>query len=375
MSILEPRPSISDLSMRSRASTTLQDVAEQLSDVLQRAVAVTTVDRDLHVMSERRPHHHRPALEAGVVEHDSHGTTVDIRSGAQLVGHLWIASLEMPALTHAQYEAIDSAVALASRIIGGRSPQSWSDREAVMSSLLSESDEERRAAYAAALSRRWLQRGEGTVVRALMIDTAAGAVERLAFGRFLTTLRPVTLWLGGERRGFLFAVGPQIDAATDRTIIEEGARRGIRILGIGTATPLRAADDLKAAADQAAAAAELSASFEEFQPSVDITALGGWTLLNAVTWDPTWLQVISPAADALVSHGDETQRRTIETLLDVGGQVSAACELLFLHRTTLYYRLEKMPDVVREAMADGMKRSTLHLALKLVRIWESTGRI
>jgi DNA-binding PucR family transcriptional regulator len=65
----------------------------------------------------------------------------------------------------------------------------------------------------------------------------------------------------------------------------------------------------------------------------------------------------------------------VETYLDVSGNVVAACELLFVHRTTLYYRLEKMPPVVREALADGMKRSTLHLSLKLIRMWEATGRL
>jgi sugar diacid utilization regulator len=62
-------------------------------------------------------------------------------------------------------------------------------------------------------------------------------------------------------------------------------------------------------------------------------------------------------------------------LRDFDPWVKAACEVLFIHRTTLYYRLEKMPEVVREALADGMKKSTLHLALKLIRLWEASGRV
>jgi len=31
--------------------------------------------------------------------------------------------------------------------------------------------------------------------------------------------------------------------------------------------------------------------------------------------------------------------------------------------------------VQRAALDDGVKRSTLHLALKLIRLWESTGRL
>ena len=51
------------------------------------------------------------------------------------------------------------------------------------------------------------------------------------------------------------------------------------------------------------------------------------------------------------------------------------CEELHIHRTTLYYRLENMPQVVKDAMDDGMKRSALHLGLKLASYWENAGHI
>jgi hypothetical protein len=34
-----------------------------------------------------------------------------------------------------------------------------------------------------------------------------------------------------------------------------------------------------------------------------------------------------------------------------------------------------MPQVVKDALDDGAQRSALHLCLKLIRLWESTGRI
>jgi hypothetical protein len=63
------------------------------------------------------------------------------------------------------------------------------------------------------------------------------------------------------------------------------------------------------------------------------------------------------------------RRETVETYLDAGCNVVVACERLHIHRTTLYYRLDTMPEVVRDALADGLKRSTLHLSLKLLRLW------
>ncbi|WP_165063855.1 helix-turn-helix domain-containing protein [Marisediminicola senii] len=361
-----------------RASLSLQDVVEQLSEAVHRAVSITTLDRSVHVTSERKGAHLRAVAgpAAGIPALGSPHLTVEIHSSESLVGHLWVAGSEtQPALGRAEREAVDSAVVLAAGIIDGELTTLRSSRHAIMGMLLSEKTHERRGAYAAAVNRQWLQRGQDTVVRAIMVDEPLNAVGSMAFGRYLAGLRPSPLWLVADRPGYLFAVGPRLSQETDQTIIDEGHRRGVRILGIGTASPRRAAEDLLEAADQAATAAELSASMSEFGPAVDIKDLGGWALLSAVKWDPAWLEVISPAAVVLTAKGNEMQRHTIETLLDVGGQVTAACEQLFVHRTTLYYRLEKMPTVVREAMADGMKRSTLHLALKLVRLWESSGRV
>ena len=98
-------------------------------------------------------------------------------------------------------------------------------------------------------------------------------------------------------------------------------------------------------------------------------------LLASASANPDALRIISPAADVLYSQTDDTQRLTVETYLDVGANVVAACRILFVHRTTLYYRLERMPPIVKDALDDGVKRSTLHLALKLIRLWESTGRL
>lgn len=67
---------------------------------------------------------------------------------------------------------------------------------------------------------------------------------------------------------------------------------------------------------------------------------------------------------------DQMRRTTIEAYLDSGCSVAIACRTLFIHRTTLYYRLESMSDTVRDALADGLQRSTLHLGLKLLRLWD-----
>ncbi|MFS0734584.1 helix-turn-helix domain-containing protein [Microbacterium sp. 1P10UB] len=249
------------------------------------------------------------------------------------------------------------------------------DRDGVFFALTSVDPLVRRDAFETAVDNRWLRRGQDTIVRVVLIDSAVSVLRRARFGRRLTALRPGVVQLAGLRSGAVILVGHAGGADLDARIHGEAEARGIRILGIGTASPSPTAPDLERAVAEATHAAELSAAFEEFRPAVDSSDLGGWLLLATARLDPASLAAVSPAAHALVTRGDEIQRRTVETYLDVAGNVPAACEVLFIHRTTLYYRLERMPAEVREALADGMKRSTLHLALKLIRLWEAGGRI
>jgi hypothetical protein len=248
-------------------------------------------------------------------------------------------------------------------------------REEALLDLLADDESRRRSAYERARRHRWFHLDAGTVVRAILIDAAVSDAESTAFAQRLSRLRPVPAFFSRRRSNLLFVIGPPSDGDLDALILREAESRGIRVLGIGSASPDRDATDLGDAADEAALAATLAAALPQFHPAVDARELGGWLLLASAAATPSGLATLSPAADALCRHTDQSQRVTIETYLDVGANVVAACDLLFLHRTTLYYRLDRMPQVVKEALADGFARSTLHLALKLVRLWESTGRM
>jgi hypothetical protein len=248
-------------------------------------------------------------------------------------------------------------------------------REETVRDLLADDASRRRSAYERARRHRWFRLDAGTAVRAILIDAAVADAESTVFARRLSRLRPVPAYFAGRRSNLVFVVGPPSDGDLDGLILREAESSGIRVLGIGSASPDRDATDLVDAADEAALAATLAAALPQFHPAVDARDLGGWLLLASTAAAPNGLATLSPAADALCRHADQSQRVTIETYLDVGANVVAACDLLFLHRTTLYYRLDRMPPVVKEALADGFARSTLHLALKLVRLWEATGRM
>jgi hypothetical protein len=62
---------------------------------------------------------------------------------------------------------------------------------------------------------------------------------------------------------------------------------------------------------------------------------------------------------------------TLETYLDAAGNAQSTAEALHLHRTSLYYRLQRVEQLADTDLKDGMERLALHLTLKIARL---TGR-
>ena len=54
----------------------------------------------------------------------------------------------------------------------------------------------------------------------------------------------------------------------------------------------------------------------------------------------------------------------LETYLDLAGDVKAASARLNLHRSSLYYRLDRISQLLGSDLSDGLIRLDLHLALK-----------
>lgn len=63
-----------------------------------------------------------------------------------------------------------------------------------------------------------------------------------------------------------------------------------------------------------------------------------------------------------------TLRHTLETYLDLGGDAGATTKVLHLHRTSLYYRLDRIGQLTGLDLREGLIRLDLHLALKLDRL-------
>lgn len=246
----------------------------------------------------------------------------------------------------------------------------WSapdDRAFVLGDLLCDHRDRRRRALHTARTRRWLDAYGDVVVRSVLLSTTS-VQQRDEFARALRHGgRDHTIVL--EQLGeFVLVTSERRAPGTVADWIGSVVPTGVRVSAIGSASLHADEDDLLHAVDEARTAADIVGQVGQAVGSTRAEELGGWRLLHAIEADPSLITAVSPAADEL-RHADPVRLETIETYLDAGCNVVAACERLHIHRTTLYYRLDTMPEVVREALADGWKRSTLHLTLKLLRLW------
>ena len=106
----------------------------------------------------------------------------------------------------------------------------------------------------------------------------------------------------------------------------------------------------------------LAAGARLARPSWD--ALGAWRLIAEA---PPSVRVaeIHPAAEVLAAHPRAGLATTARVVLDLGGDIAAAAEALHVHRTTLYYRLDRIRELTGVDLRAGTGRADLQLALWL----------
>lgn len=249
----------------------------------------------------------------------------------------------------------------------------WSirdERAAVARDLLGDDRDHRRRALRTARQRRWIESFGDVVVRIVVAETTSTPAFDELVRALASSGRDHSLVLDAPGGAGVAIVTTE---RRTRTPIEDWIRSaaptGVRIAAIGSASLLPEDDDLLRPVDEARTAAEIVEQIgQDALGSHRAEDLGGWRLLHAIAGDPALVSSASPAAEELW-RSDSVRLQTVETYLDAGCNVARACEQLHIHRTTLYYRLDTMPQLVRDALADGLQRSTLHLSLKLLRLW------
>lgn len=189
----------------------------------------------------------------------------------------------------------------------------------------------------------------------VVVVGGAPSRERLEQGLLAARLKFTARHLVRQDHGVLLCAG-RVCAREVSALFDEAVS-----VGVGDQRPSLS----QAAASYAEAlhAAEVAARVPAFGPVAAWASLGVYQMLRHVPAD-----ALHPGVADLVSAKENAPLAdTLETYLDLAGNVAATSKALRLHRTSLYYRLQRVETLTGTSLKNGHDRLLLHLHLKLAR--------
>ncbi|GGM09568.1 PucR family transcriptional regulator [Micromonospora yangpuensis] len=209
-------------------------------------------------------------------------------------------------------------------------------------------------------------------------------VARIALEQALVTTRR---WLGVREslhlvwhdHGVLLTLGGRVagrpgpEAAAGH--LDEALRHATRglatidrtVTGIGEHRP-RLLDAVQSY-QEAAQAARVAVQLPALGRVVSWSNLGIYRVLSRLDGPQLDIAGVHPGLERLLRDDSyQVLLETLEAYLDLAGNAHATAERLRLHRTTLYYRLQRVEQLAQTDLKDGNERLCLHLAMKLGRL-------
>jgi hypothetical protein len=377
----------------------LQLIAEQLADALQRSVIIddaalrpvavsaqtglVDAGRVEAVLQRRTSARHRRMLAERGIFKAREPVSIPATDPAslprlclplvhhdQLHGFLWL--INKPVLTAAQIDRAEAAAAQARRLLQHRAARQAAefDTFAALADALLQDDEHDREAAARNLTDEAALTGSPPYVLALIRYLAAAP----AGGS--NDLHRVT---GDLRRraapgGFVLASPGQNELVAITTRDATGALHdAVRavpephlVIGTAGAAPTLAA--VRAELDNARYAAEVAAGVPAFGGAADWGELGSYAAFQYLPRDEAAPERICPGITALLTERTGMYEATVRAYLDCGANAQQSAALLHIHRTTLYWRLARVADLLAVDLSQGDDRLKLHLALKLAEL-------
>ena len=138
------------------------------------------------------------------------------------------------------------------------------------------------------------------------------------------------------------------------------------VVGIGD--PVTILADAYRSYRQAKLAARVAARVPGAGPVARWHDLGAFRTLAGLSGGESAPAAIDPRLFRLLDHADTTLIVTLETYLDLAGDMKACAEQLHLHRGSVYYRLQKAAEIAGISLRSGHDRLAVHLGLKLARL-------
>ncbi|WP_422755952.1 PucR family transcriptional regulator [Micromonospora sp. WMMD708] len=120
---------------------------------------------------------------------------------------------------------------------------------------------------------------------------------------------------------------------------------------------------------EAVQAARVGVQLPALGPVVSWAGLGIYRVLSQLDGRDLDVAGVHPGLERLLrDDAHQVLLETLEAYLDLAGNAHATAEKLRLHRTTLYYRLQRVEQLADTDLKDGNERLCLHLAMKLGRL-------
>jgi hypothetical protein len=371
----------------------LQVIAEQLADALERSVIIedaalrpvavsaqtglVDATRIEAVLQRRTTARHRqmltehgiftarepvpiPAPEPGSLPR----LCLPLRHRDQLLGFLWL--IDEPPLTAAQIQRAQAAAAQACRLLHQRAARQTAESGtfAALADTLLHGDARDRAAAARELTSEAALTGAPPYALALiryLADAPADGLSQAA-GDLRRRAAPGSFVLASPGPRELIAITTRDAAGPLRDTVR--ALPGPALV-IGTAGAAAALEAVHAELGNARYAAEVAAGVPAFSRAADWDELDSYAVFQYLPRDQAAPERICPGITALLTERTGMYEATIRAYLDCGANAQQAAALLHIHRTTLYWRLTRVSDLLAVDLSRGDDRLKLHLALKL----------
>jgi hypothetical protein len=343
------------------------------------------VIRDLHfsqgIATATHPVRTAPRPDIGLESR----VCVPIRCQGALFGYLWLIDAD-ESLTDADCREAERTAAEIGTAMYRRDELERPHREhelKLLEALLGPDPQGREAAAHELTALELVHTGTGIAVLAMRpwrSDGELSASERARLGLALDQFRRalprrqslsvvgtdhgVVLVALDGRHGTLDEIAARAQDALDQAFADGPVR-----LALGYSGQHEHLRDAARAHEHARLALRVAGALPEHGTPAGWEDLGAYRLLARAAETPHAQELIHPGLPKLFAlHSKESLVQTLEAYLDNGCDTKLTAEALFLHRASLYYRLQRIEAITETSLKSGADRLALHSGLKLARL-------
>lgn len=303
-----------------------------------------------------------------------------LRDSHALYGYLWLIDAEPP-VAGEELELVKGSVATITALLAQATDladERHRDDNRVLRELFGADPVNGRQALSEARERAQL--GDDIAPRLALIQLATSLPEPdtaalTAVARSLRLRQLFDRALIGIVDGDLLILSDsrrRISPSFLESVRNAAAHHGLDVAGAGSCE-LPADEPPGRAYRRARYAVQVARRVPSFGGCARWSELGAWQLLYGLPWTQETVEQLYPPIVALLAPQHRELAVTLLTFLDAGGDVVSTVETLHVHRTTLYYRMARIRELIGDDWRAGWARVGAHAALTLARLITDDG--